>query len=94
MYPNAPVKAGGLNPKMLAKHPNLYADLSATSGLNAISRDHEFGKQYIIENSDKLLFARDIYDTLLMDHLKTLDLPSEVSDKILYKNALKLVGEL
>ena len=81
MYPNAPVKAGGLNPKMLAKHPNLYADLSATSGLNAISRDHEFGKQYIIENSDKLLFARDIYDTLLMDHLKTLDLPSEVSDK-------------
>ena len=94
MYPNAPVKAGGLNPKMLAKHPNLYADLSATSGLNAISRDHEFGKQYIIENSDKLLFARDIYDTLLMDHLNTLDLPSEVSDKILYKNALKLVGEL
>ena len=94
MYPNAPVKAGGLNPKMLAKHPNLYADLSATSGLNAISRDHEFGKQYIIENSDKLLFARDIYDTLLMDHLNTLDLPSEVSDKIMYKNALKLVGEL
>ena len=24
MYPNAPVKAGGLNPKMLAKHPKLY----------------------------------------------------------------------
>ena len=94
MYPKAPIKPDGLNPKMLAKHPNLYADLSATSGLNAISRNREFGKQYIIENSDKLLFARDIYDTLLMDHLNTLDLPSEVSDKIMYKNALKLVGEL
>ena len=62
MYPNAPVKPGGLNPKMLAKHPNLYADLSATSGLNAISRDHEFGKQYIIENPK---FQKCLYRSLV-----------------------------
>ena len=92
MYPNAPVKSGGANPALLEKNPNLYADLSATSGYTALTRDPEFGRQYLIDHSDKLLFARDIYDNKLMDHLKTLDLPSDASDKIMYGNAEKLVG--
>ncbi|MCX8214148.1 MAG: amidohydrolase family protein [SAR202 cluster bacterium] len=92
MYPNAPVKPGGANPALLEKHPNLYADLSATSGYTALTRDPEFGRQYLIDHSDKLLFARDIYDNKLMDHLNTLALPSYESDKIMYGNAEKLVS--
>ena len=78
--------------KLGEKYPNLYADLSATSGYTALTRDPEFGRQYLIDHSDKLLFARAIYDNKLMDHLKTLDLPSDASDKIMYVNAEKLVG--
>ena len=92
MYPKAPPKPGGANPALLEKHNNLYADLSAPSGLNALTRDEEFGRQYIVDNADKLLFARDQYSSKLMDHLKTLNLPAEVSDKIMYKNAQRLVG--
>ena len=93
MYPKAPPKPGGANPALLEKHPNLYADLSATSGFNALTRDEEFGRQYIIDHADKLVFGRDIYDSKLMDHLKTLELPADVSDKIMFRNAQKLVGD-
>jgi predicted TIM-barrel fold metal-dependent hydrolase len=93
MYPDALVKPGGANPALLEKHPNLYADLSATSGYNALTRDTAFGRRYLIDHADKLLFGRDIYDTKLMDHLKTLDLPADVSDKIMFGNSQRLVGD-
>jgi predicted TIM-barrel fold metal-dependent hydrolase len=92
-YPTGPVKPGGANPALLEKHANLYADLSATSGHTALTRDPAFGRQYLIDYADKLLYARDIYDTKLMDHLETLDLPANVSDKIMFGNAQRLVGE-
>ena len=93
MYPDGPVVSGGANPALLEKHPNLFADLSATSGYTALTRDPDFGRRYLIDYADKLLFARDIYDTKLMDHLKTLDLPADVSGKIMFGNAQKLVGD-
>ena len=93
MYPKAPIKVGGANPAMLEKHSNLYADLSATSGLNALTRDEEFGRRYLIDHADKLLYARDHYDTKLMDHLETLELPAEELHKITHRNALKLLGQ-
>ncbi len=93
MYPEGPVLPGGANPAMLEKHPNLYADLSATSGFNAITRDEEFGRQYLIDYADKLLYARDQYDAKLMDHLKKLALPPEVFEKLAHANAERLVGD-
>lgn len=93
MYPEGPVRPGGANPVMLEKYSNLYADLSATSGLNALTRDREFGRQYLIDYADKLLFARDQYDTKLMDHLAMLELPVDVFEKLTHGNAEKLVGQ-
>ena len=78
---------------MLKKYDNLYADLSAGSGLTAISRDEEFGRQFLIEFQDCLLFGRDYFDTRLMDYLQRLNLPKETFDKITYQNAQKLLGE-
>ena len=92
MYPKGPVLPGGANPAMLEKHPNLYADLSATSGFTALTRDEEFGRRYLIDYADKLLFARDIYDTKLMDHIQKLDLPGDVLEKLTHLNAEKLAG--
>ena len=41
-YPTGKVKPGGLTDRMLSDYPNLYGDLSANSGRNAVARDPEF----------------------------------------------------
>jgi predicted TIM-barrel fold metal-dependent hydrolase len=58
-YPTAPVKTGGLTDRMLADFPNLYADLSATSGRNALARSPEFAKDFLKRHQDKLIFGSD-----------------------------------
>ena len=78
---------------LLDTYPNLYADLSAGSGLTAISRDPEFGKQFLIRYQDRLLFARDYVDGRLMEFLQSLNLEPAVFDKIAYRNAQRLLGD-
>ena len=58
-YPSGPVKNGGLTDRMLSEYPNLYGDLSATSGLNALARDPDFSKDFLSRHQDKLLFGSD-----------------------------------
>ena len=38
-YPSGPIVRGGVTDKLLGDYPNLYGDLSANSGNNALSRD-------------------------------------------------------
>ena len=93
-YPKSKVTPGGINPEMLQMYPNLYADMSGNSGLNALTRDKEHSKKYIVQNADKLLFARDIYGptgTKLKEHIDSLSLPKNVLDKIMFGNAIKLL---
>lgn len=78
-------------PPLLREYPNLYADLSARSGLTSISRDREFGRSFHLELQDRLLFGRDHFDTRLMDYLKDSDLPGEAFGKITSGNALRLL---
>ena len=59
-YPKGEVKSSGRVPELLKKYPNLYGDLSAGSGFNAISRDPEFGYHFLEEFQDKLFFGTDI----------------------------------
>jgi len=59
-YPRGPVAGPGRVPELLGKYPNLYGDLSAGSGFNAISRDPDFGCRFLEEHQDKLLFGTDI----------------------------------
>jgi predicted TIM-barrel fold metal-dependent hydrolase len=58
-YPTGPITAGGTTDKWLADHPNLYADMSANSGNNAMSRDPEFTASFLKRHQDKLLFGSD-----------------------------------
>ena len=90
-YPAGNVQPGGRVAQMLTKYPNLFADLSAGSGLVAISRDPEFGRRFLIEFKDKLLFGRDYFDSRLMDYINELDLPQDVFKQITYKNAQRLL---
>ena len=90
-YPSGPVVEGGRLAPLFDKYENLYGDLSAGSALNAIKRDTEWGRQFLIDYSDRLLFARDYFDSALMDYLNSLNLPKDVYDKIMSGNALRLV---
>lgn len=59
-YPKGPVVENGRVPELLRKYPNLYADVSAGSGYNAISRDPDFGYAFLEEFQDKLFYGTDI----------------------------------
>jgi uncharacterized protein len=58
-YPAGPIKLGGLTDKWLSDFPNLYADLSANSGNNALSRDTAFTRDFIVRHQTKLIFGSD-----------------------------------
>ena len=59
-YPKAPVVAGGRITQLLEKYPNLYCDLSATSGGQAILRDEAHGLAFLERFSDRMMFATDM----------------------------------
>ncbi|GIP31541.1 amidohydrolase family protein [Paenibacillus sp. J2TS4] len=92
-YPTGPVLPGGRVSEMLRKYPNLYCDISAGSGCNALARDREFAKQFLIEFQDRIMYGRDYFDNVHQPLLNSLDLPKPVLDKIYYQNALKLIPE-
>ncbi|MBF88970.1 MAG: hypothetical protein CMG75_04780 [Candidatus Marinimicrobia bacterium] len=91
LYPNTPIKKEGSIQKLFNKHSNLYADLSAGSGLNAIRRDKIYAKTFIEDFSDRLLFGRDYFGSELIKTINELELAGSVKESVLSKNAMKLV---
>ena len=89
--PTGPITPGGRIISLLEKYPNLYCDLSATSGLNALERDPAIAKDFVNRFADRLLFARDCYDSKLYEFLQSLELPEKNSKQICSENALRLV---
>jgi len=59
-YPEGAVAEGGAVVRLLREHPNLYGDISAGSGYNALTRDPEFGPAFLEEFQDRLMFGTDI----------------------------------
>ena len=58
-YPTGPIKPGGALDRLLQEYPNLYADISAGSGHNALTRDPKFTEGFIARNWRKILFGTD-----------------------------------
>ena len=94
-YPEGRIAPGGSAVRLLQEYPNMYADLSANSGLNAITRDPEFGIPFLKNHADKLLFGTDAQGGKGRDsHFEfynLVDLPKEVTTKIFCKNTRKLL---
>ena len=95
-YPRGPVSPGGALDRLMEKYPNLYGEFSAGSGANAVRRDPEFGRKFLIRRADRLLFGTDyltpgqkIPQFELFDEF---DLPAEVEAKIYRQNAARLLG--
>ena len=58
-YPTGPIMRGGLSDRLVSDYANLWADLSANSGNNALSRSPEFTGEFLARNQDKLIFGSD-----------------------------------
>ena len=58
-YPAGPIQRGGLTDRWLSDFANLYADLSANSGNNALSRDPDFSRDFLVRHQAKLIFGSD-----------------------------------
>lgn len=58
-YPTGQVIEGRV-PQLMRKYPNLYGDLSASSGRNALTRDPEYAVKFLTEFQDRLFFGTDI----------------------------------
>jgi predicted TIM-barrel fold metal-dependent hydrolase len=62
LYPKGKVTPGGWTDRYLADYPNMYGDLSAGSGLNALKRDEEHARDFLERHQDKLLYGSDCND--------------------------------
>ncbi len=58
-YPTGPVTPGGAVPRLMRRYGNLWADTSAGSGYNALTRDEHFGLDFLEEFHQRLLFGID-----------------------------------
>jgi uncharacterized protein len=99
-YPKEPVSSGGRVQKLFKRYPNLYADLSAGSGYNAITRDMDYGYKFLEEFQDKLMFGTDLchikQETPIVDYFKDIKEKKIISksayEKITHKNAEKILN--
>ena len=92
-YPEGEVVPGGKVQQMFRDYPNLWADLSAGSALNALTRDREHAIDFLLEFQDRLLYGRDYFDNRLQEFLNSLELPETVMAKLYHENALRLVPD-
>lgn len=90
-YPQGDIVEGGKVVELMHNYSNLYCDLSAGSGLNALKRNREFARRFLIEFQDRCLFGRDQFGNELQTYLNSLQLPQDVLSKIYYENALRIL---
>lgn len=100
LYPKGKITPGGLTDRYLADYPNMFADMSAGSGLNALTRDEEHTTVFFARHQDKILYGSDCADhfgrgpgcqgaqTIAM--IRKLAPNKAVERKILFENSKKL----
>lgn len=99
-YPKTPVVPGGRITQLLEKYPNLYCDLSATSGGQAILRDEVHGLAFLERFADRMMFATDMTKVAteyplwswLDEKAETGALSISTYRKICFENAQRLYG--
>ena len=101
LYPKGPVTAGGITDKLLADYPNMFADMSAGSGLNAFTRDEEHARGFLERHQEKLMFGSDCTDALgtgdkclgaqILAMIRRVAPSKAIQRKVLFENAKRLL---
>jgi hypothetical protein len=100
MYPKGPVTPGGLTDRYLSDYPNMFGDLSAGSGLNALTRDEGFTRDFLARHQGKLVYGSDCSDHVgsgtacqgaqTIAAIRRLAPSKTIERKLLFGNAKKL----
>ena len=95
-YPKGTITPGGAIDRLMGEHDNLYADLSGTSGYNAMTRDPQFTPGFIERRWRRLLFGTDICyanERLpIIEWMRTTPMEESVRQAIAEGNAARLLG--
>ena len=101
MYPKTKVTPGGITDRLLSDYPNMYGDLSANSGLNALLRDEDHAREFLARHQDKLLYGSDCDDHVgegaacsgakCLAAIRRLAPNGEITEKILRGNAARVL---
>jgi predicted TIM-barrel fold metal-dependent hydrolase len=101
LYPKTKVTPGGITDRLLADHPNMYGDLSAGSGLNALLRDEEHARKFLARHQDQLMYGSDCDDragegakcsgSQCLAAIRRLAPGGEIVSKILHGNATRVL---
>ena len=99
-YPKGKITPGGLTDRYLADYPNLFADMSAGSGLLALTRDEEHTTAFFQRHQDKVLYGSDCADHLgrgpgcqgaaTLAAIRKLSPSKAVERKILWENSQRI----
>ncbi len=100
LYPKGKVTAGGLTDRYLTDYPNMFADMSAGSGLQALTRDEEHARGFLERHQDKILYGSDCLDHFgrgpecqgaqTIAAIRRLAPSKAIERKILFGNAAKM----
>jgi predicted TIM-barrel fold metal-dependent hydrolase len=100
LYPKGPVTPGGITDRLLTDYPNVFADMSAGSGLQALTRDEEHARGFLDRHQDKMLYGSDCLDHFgrgpgcqgaqTIAAIRRLAPSKAIERKILFENAQKL----
>lgn len=101
-YPAGPIVRGGAVPRLMRQYPHLWADTSATSGNNALTRDPAFGVEFLDAFQNQVMFGTDscrrsdverLWPTVatIRDLRTNGKLPAEALEKIEWRNAARLL---
>lgn len=81
----------GIIDRLLESYPNLYCDISGLSGYNALLRDRNMARSFLEKHSGKVLYGTDNTALPLLELLRSMKLGKQQMDKILRKNALRML---
>ena len=100
LYPKGPITPGGITDDYLTRYPNMFGDLSAASGQNALTRDEAFARDFLSRHQDKLLFGSDCSDhdgtgprcigAQTIAIIRRLAASKPIERKLLYENATRV----
>lgn len=100
LYPKTKVTRGGWTDRYLSDYPNMFGDMSAGSGLNALLRDEAHAVGFLERHQNKLLYGSDCSDPVghgercsgakQIETIRRLSPHPSVARKILWENSAKM----
>jgi len=100
LYPTGSVTPGGLTDRYLSDYPNIFADMSAGSGLQALTRDEDHARGFLERHQDRILYGSDCADAAgrgnacqgaqTIAAIRRLSGSKSIERKILHDNSKKL----